>query len=233
MSTIKATCATSYAVKKTLKLVPTKRLLELLASKLRHVRSRGSSHPRREGVDDLLLLDHREPAEWSVDDDVSRHRELHVLREQGVNSDLGEVEARCGPLPLTEVVAHGQLHGPIVLQEHPSRGALNARERLRHGVDGDGLRFGEDGKTPDLWREKVFSPRLELPSLVGTRVKCTYRSRLGPLVMLRAPRMDHCLAVKPEVSKPNPYGVARLRCLVVIRRWSVTILAWRHLSWSK
>lgn len=124
--------------------------LLLAAKKLGDVRSSGRSEPARQGIDDLLRLRIREASKWSIHDQVGRHGELHVLGQQRIVGDLGEIKPYRGSRPLPEVVRHDQALGPILVKEFTVRCTPDPRKGLRDGIDCDGLGFGVQGKTPDL-----------------------------------------------------------------------------------
>lgn len=122
----------------------------LTAKKLDGVSTGSSSQPARQGIDDLLLLGHGETDDRHVRHDVSTHRVGRVLRrEHRVRSSLPEVNACRPSRPLTISRRDGQLQIAVVLTID---GAIlirgDARKRVRHSVDSQGLRIGEQGMTP-------------------------------------------------------------------------------------
>jgi len=130
--------------------MPPGNCLRLTTKKLGGVRTGSRSQPQRQAVDDLLLLNDREPGTRNVRNDVSTHRIRRVLsREQGIGSSLPEVNASRTANPLSVSGRNRKLQIAVVLTiDGAILSGTNARKRVRHSVDSQGLGIGEQGMTP-------------------------------------------------------------------------------------
>lgn len=122
-------------------------MLALATKKLGDVGAGRRRQPRHKGVDNLLLLDDREPSRRNVADDVSTHRIRRVLsREQRIGGSLPEINACRPSRTLTISVRDGQLDVSVILGIGCRRRAnASSRKRLCDSVDSDGLRIAEQG----------------------------------------------------------------------------------------
>lgn len=127
------------------------RNLALTTKQLGDVRTRRSSTPRREGVDDLLLLGDRIPLKGGIDHEVHRHASQHVLgADQRVSSVLLVIDAGLTALALPVGRRQTHLDGTVVGRKGPRIDtATGSRKRNGNRIDSDGLRIGKShGTTP-------------------------------------------------------------------------------------